>query len=105
DLWDPKSHMDYFTAATILAKQYRAGVPIQNVKPLPYWENVYSAAAGPSATQVGAECGSPGTLCGAKSTGGVPNALTATQAMYDLFAYNSGNETTALEYADVPGLV
>jgi len=105
DLWDPKSHMDYFTAATILAKQYRAGVPIQSVQKLPYWENVYPAAAGPSATQVGGECGNPGALCGAKSTGGVPANLTATQAIYDLFAYNAGNETTALEYADVPGLV
>ncbi|HZC24352.1 MAG TPA: hypothetical protein VE866_13500, partial [Candidatus Binatia bacterium] len=105
DLWDPQSHMDYFTAATGLAKQYRAGVPIQNVQPMPYWEHIYSAAAGSSSTQVGAECGNPGTLCGAQTTGGVPATLTATQAIYDLFAYNAGNETTALEYADVPGLV
>src|SRR5579872_5967805 len=105
DLWDPKSHMDYFTAATILAKQYRAGVPIQNVQTLPYWENIYPAAAGSSATQVGGECGNPGALCGAKSNGAVPANLTATQAIYDLFAFNAGNETTALEYADVPGLV
>src|SRR5581483_11806077 len=55
DLWDPKSHMDYFTAATILAKQYRAGVPIQNVQKLAYWEDIYPAAAGPAATQVGGE--------------------------------------------------
>ena len=60
--WDPKSDMDYFTAATLLAKQYRAGVPIQNVQPIPYWENIYPAAAGPSATQIGAECGTPGAL-------------------------------------------
>lgn len=105
DLWDPKSHTDYFTAATILAKQYRAGVPIQNVQPVPYWENIYPGAAGSSATQVGAECGNPGALCGAQTTGGVPATLTATQAMYDLFAFNTGNETTALEYADVPGLI
>ena len=105
DLWDPKSHMDYFTAATMLAKQYRSGVPIQNVQPIPYWENIYPAAAGSSATQIGAECGNPGALCGAPTTGGVPATLTATQAMYDLFAFNAGNETTALEYADVPGVV
>ena len=105
DLWDPKSHMDYFTAATILAKQYRAGVPIQNVQPLAYWENIYPAAAGPASTQLGGECSNPGALCGAQTTGGVPANVTATQAMYDLFAFNAGNETTALEYADVPGLV
>lgn len=105
DLWDPQSHMDYFTAATILAKQYNAGVPIQSVQPLPYWENIYPGAAGPSASQVGGECGNPGTLCSGLSSGSLPSNLTATQAMYDLFAYNAGNETTALEYADVPGLV
>jgi hypothetical protein len=105
DLWDPKSHMDYFAAATILAKQYRAKVPIQNVQPLAYWENIYPAAAGPASTQLGGECNNPGALCGAQTTAGVPANVTATQAMYDLFAFNAGNETTALEYADVPGLV
>lgn len=105
DLWDPKSHVDYFTAATMLAKMYRAGVPIQNVKPIPYWENMYPGAAGSSATQIGGECGTFGVSCSGLTNGAVPNTVTATQAMYDLFAYNTGNETTALEYADVPGLV
>lgn len=105
NLTDPKSKMDYFTAATLLAKQYRAGVPIQNIKPIPYWENIYSSAAGPSSTQLGAECNSPGTSCSGLSTGALPANVSATQAMYDLFAYNAGNETTALEYADVPGLI
>jgi hypothetical protein len=97
--------MDYFTAATLLANQYRAGVPIQSVQKLAYWEDIYPAAAGPAATQVGGECGNPGALCGAQSAGAVPANLTATQAIYDLFAFNAGNETTALEYGDVPGLV
>ncbi|HVI07479.1 MAG TPA: hypothetical protein VND65_04205, partial [Candidatus Binatia bacterium] len=103
DLWDPKSHMDYFTAATLLAKQYRAQVPIQNVQPLAYWEDMYPAAAGSSSTQVGAECGNQGGLCSGLTSGGVPATLTATQAIYDLFAYYTGNETTALEFIDVPG--
>ena len=97
--------MDYFTAATLLAKQYRAGVPIQNVQPIPYWENVFPSAGGSTSTQIGGECGSPGTSCSGLTSGPLPANLTATQAMYDLFAYNAGNETTALEYADVPGLV
>ncbi len=105
NLRDPKSGMDYFTAATLLAKQYRAGVPIQNVKPIPYWENIYPTAAGPSATQLGGDCGLPGTSCSGLSNGALPANVTATQAMYDLFAFNGGNETTALEFADVPGLV
>ncbi len=105
DLWDPQSKTDYFTAATMLAKQYRAGVPIQNVAPIPYWEHVYPAAAGPSSSQIGGDCGLPGTSCSGLTSGALPANVTATQAMYDLFAFNAGNETTGLEFADVPGLV
>jgi hypothetical protein len=105
DLWDPLSKTDYFTAATMLAKQYRAGVPIQNVQPIPYWEHIYPAAAGPSSTQIGGDCGLPGTSCSGLTNGALPANVTATQAMYDLFAFNGGNETTALEFADVPGMV
>lgn len=105
DLWDPKTKMDYFTAATLLAKQYRAGVPIQNVQKIPYWENIYPAAAGPSSTQIGGDCGTPGISCSGLSNGALPSTVTATQAIYDLFAFNGGNETTGLEFADVPGLV
>ncbi len=105
NLRDPNSGMDYFTAATMLAKQYRAGVPIQNVQPIPYWEDIYPAAAGPSSTQLGGDCGSPGTSCSGLTNGPLPANVTATQAMYDLFAFNGGNETTALEFADVPGMV
>ena len=35
----------------------------------------------------------------------VSGNVTSQQAMYDLFCENSGNETTALQYADVPGVV
>jgi hypothetical protein len=45
DLVDPKSGMDYFTAATILAQQVRAGVPWANVQPVPFWENLWSKSA------------------------------------------------------------
>src|SRR4029077_13353812 len=99
------SHTDYFTAATMLAKQYRAGVPIQNIQPIPYWENFYPAAAGPSATQVGAECRNQGSSCNNFPGQVLPANVSATQAIYDLFAFYSENEITALEYADVPGLV
>ena len=105
DLWDTQSKTDYFSAATQLAKQYRAGVPIQNVQPIPYWEHIYPAAAGPSSTQIGGDCGTPGVSCSGLTNGALPANVTATQAMYDLFAFNAGNETTALEFADVPGLV
>ncbi len=106
DLWDPKSHMDYFTAATILAKQYRAGVPIQNVQPLPTGRTSIVRGRGPASTQLGGGVRQPRrALRCSRPQAAFPPTLTATQAMYDLFAFNAGNETTALEYADVPGLV
>jgi hypothetical protein len=104
DLRDPKSGMDYFTAAQLFAKQYESGNPpaTTSVAKIPYWEDMFPGAAGPASTQLGGEYGIPGVACnGATPSGNV----TATQAMYDLFCENAGNETTALEYADVPGVV
>ena len=45
NLVDPKSGMSYFEAATILARQVLAEVPVANVQKVPYWENLYSKAA------------------------------------------------------------
>jgi hypothetical protein len=108
NLYDPKSGMSYFQAATALAQQYRAGVPIQSVQKIPYWENLFPGAAGPASSRIGAEVSAPGVPCGPTNTAAniaLGGNLTATQAMYDLFACNKGNETTALEFADVPGLI
>jgi Carboxypeptidase regulatory-like domain len=101
NLYDPKSGTSYFQAATALAQQYRAGTPIQNVQPIPYWENLFPGAAGASSAQIG--CSFFG--CGVPCLGTAPTNVTATQAMYDLFCTYAGNETTALEVADVPGLI
>jgi len=79
DLVDPKSHMDYFAAATQFSKLARAGVDVSAVQPIPFWENMFPSAAG--------------------------GGLTATQAMYQSFAANVYDEVVALEFADVPGLV
>ena len=106
DLVDPKTGMDYFHAVQALARQYYAGTPIQNITPqtvgdraYQYWQDVFPAAAGPASTQLGIY--NPGFPC----LGTAPANVTATQAMYDLFCYNQGNESTALEFADVPGLI
>jgi len=114
NLYDPKSGMSYFQAATLLAQQYRAGTPIQNISATTvgtnYWEDMFPGAAGPAATQLGGEINPPnppfGTICGPSNGGSFPGGnVTATQAIYDMFACNAGNETTALEYVDVPGLI
>ena len=104
DLRDPKSGMDYFTAAQLLAKQYESGNPPTTtaVKSIPFWEDMFPGAAGSAATQLGGEFGISGTACDGSTPSG---NVTATQAMYDLFCENAGNETSALEYADVPGVI
>jgi hypothetical protein len=108
NLYDPKSGMSYFQATTLLAKQYRAGTPIQNISAATvgtnYWEDMFPGAAGSGATQVGASFFGAGTTC-LPHLGTAPATVTATQAMYDLFCTYAGNETTALEVADVPGLI
>ena len=88
---DPKSGMDYFQAATLLMKAAQSGVPIQNLAKIPYWENMFPGATG---VPLQYQC-APGSLGGA--------APTATQALYDVYACNVGNETTPLSIIDVPG--
>jgi len=96
NLVDPSSKMTYFEAATKLAKLAEAGTAVYDVKPIPYWENMYPQAAGSSFSQLWG--------CSEIPTGG-PSAgfpATATQAMYDLFGCFLHNETTALFFADTP---
>ncbi|MGA8274539.1 MAG: carboxypeptidase-like regulatory domain-containing protein [Candidatus Sulfotelmatobacter sp.] len=103
NLRDPASNTTYFQAAQALARNYYKGTPIQNISAATigtkYWENVFPGAAGPSSSQLGVATNNVGTPCG-PSQGAVPGNVTATQAMYDLFACFEGNETTALELAD-----
>ena len=74
DLKDPKSGMNYFTAATILAQQVVAGVPTANVQKVPFWENLYSKAA--------------------------TSSLTATQVAYNRYRANTWDWTYALYQLD-----
>jgi len=74
NLWDPKSGMSYFQAATILARQAVAEVPVASVQKVPYWENLYSKAA--TAT------------------------MTATQVAYSRFVANLYDWTYALYQLD-----
>ncbi len=107
NLRDPQSNTTYFQAAQALARNYYAGTPIQNISAATigtnYWENIFAAAAGPASSQIGVVTGNSGVPCGPTTTApgvALTGNVTATQAMYDLFACNQGNETTALEYAD-----
>ncbi len=89
NLKDPKTGVDYFTAATQFAKLAQANTPVSQVPNIPYWQDFFPSAAGVN----GSTCG-PGTPL----TGGAPgNAQvanpTATQSMYELFYCNWGAST------------
>jgi hypothetical protein len=97
DIVDPTSKMDYFAAATMLTKATVAGTDISQVGPIPFWQNVWPAAAGQPGFGAGGGAG-----C-APNAGGLPSSsFTATQAMYDLYSCFAFNETSALFYADLP---
>jgi len=93
NLVDPQSKTDYFTAATQFAKLAEADTHIENITPIPYWENMFPLAAGPDLLS-GADSATP---C---SHGTAPASPSATQNMYDLYFCNLHNETLALEIAD-----
>jgi hypothetical protein len=111
NLYDPGSKKTYFQAAQALARQYYAGTPIQNISASSigtnYWENKFPTAAGAAVNQLFGTSSEPAGFT--QPCLGNPiansNTVTATQAMYDLFCNFSGNETTALELADSPGLI
>ena len=71
---DPASGMDYFTAAQLLVRQFRAGVPTAQVQKIPYWENMFPGIASA--------------------------ALTATQVAYNTYRANGPDSTSALETLD-----
>ena len=97
NLVDPRSKTTYFEAATQLAKLAEAGTQVSDVQPIPYWENMFPAAAGPAnGTRLWGCSEIPLGTFSAFST------VSATQAMYDLFGCFLHNETTALFFADTP---
>jgi hypothetical protein len=114
NLRDPASGSTYFQAVQALAKQYYAGTATTSVTAASigtkYWENLF-AAAGPVLGSVSNQLlGTSTEPAGfTQPCIGNPikntNTVTATQAMYDLFCNFAGNETTALEFADVPGVI
>jgi len=94
---DPKSGVDYFTAATALAKVYRSGVSTDkfDASMVPanvaqYWADVISPLQAGDAFLTGS--------CGSNST------TVPVVAVYDLMCGNSLNETTGLLILDYYGL-
>ena len=52
NLVDPKSKVNYFTAVDQFSKAAAAGTPINNIQPIPYWEDLFPQAAGPDRKSV-----------------------------------------------------
>lgn len=95
DLVDPKTKIDYFAAATALAKVYRKGVPTSSVTPgligpaASYWSDMIQPLK-------------PGGAYSLFCSGGSTKSVL--QAAYDLFSCESGNETSAIQVIDQGGL-
>ncbi len=88
NLRDPKSGMDLYTAARLIAYAAQKGVPVQNMAAIPYWQNLFPLANGQQPT-FGCAPGTP------------PGSPTATQNMYEIFSCDQGlNMTTQLIQAD-----
>jgi hypothetical protein len=108
NLTDPKTGVTYFQAVQALARLYTSKNPPTTTAVTPamvgrtasYWQDMFPGAAG-GPGNVGGEFSIAGTACDGSP---VTINVTSLQAMYDLFCENAGNETTALEYADVPGV-
>ena len=83
DLTDGPGGMDYFAAADLLESMHYAGVPTAAVAKIPYWEDLFSDAAGTGAT----------------GTGTAGN--TATQNIYNHFATNPLNASYGIYSMDV----
>ena len=97
NLKDPKSGVDYFTAATALAKVYRSGVSTDsfNASMVPanvaqYWADVISPLQTGDSFTTGSCGNNPTTV--------------AVVAVYDLMCGNNLNETTGLLVLDYFGL-
>jgi Carboxypeptidase regulatory-like domain/TonB dependent receptor len=91
NLVDPKTKVDYFTAATALAKLYRQGIPTSSITPqmvgptAAYWGDILQPLQ-------------PGGAYSLIKSGG--STTSPLQAAYDLLSAFSGNETTAIQLLD-----
>jgi hypothetical protein len=99
NLTDPSSKTTYFQAGTILSKAAATlpnGADVNSIQPLPFFENMFPAWAGPTTQS------NLGTGC---AVGAPPANPTATQNIYELWTCYPHNETFSLFLLDVPGSV
>jgi hypothetical protein len=98
DLKDSSSGMKYFHAATMLSKAAAAGTDVNQIKAIPFFENIFPGWASVTANQLSSQS----LNC---APGKFPARPTATQAIYELWTFYPHNETFALFQMDLPGSI
>jgi hypothetical protein len=107
NMTDSASKMTYFQAATMLSKAAAAKTPVNQVSPVPFFENIFPAWAGAgiqsAINQNNQTSSNPsGDLC---APGSPPANPTATQNIYELWNCFPHNETFSLFEMDLPASI
>jgi hypothetical protein len=97
DMTDPASNTKYFQAATMLSKAAAAGTDVNQVQPVPFFENILPGMA----TAASAVSGN-GLNC---APGNYPANPTATQNIYEIWNCFPHNETFSLFEMDLPSSI
>jgi hypothetical protein len=98
NLTDPSSHMTYFQAAKMLSQAAAAGTPTPQVQKIQFFENMFPQWSTVTQNQLKNESRGNSNCAGNDD----PGALTATQAIYDMWTCYLHNETFALFLLDLP---
>ena len=94
NLTDPSSKSTYFQAATMLSKAAAANTDVNQIQPIPFFQNIFPAWNTVTSSQQ--------TGC---APGNYPASPTATQAIYELWTCYPHNETFSLFLMDLPGSI
>ncbi len=104
NLKDPSSGTRYFQAATMLSKAAAAGTNVNQIQPIPFFENLFPAWGG-TAVQGNLGLNNQTTTNPAGDNcapGALPGNPTATQNIYELWNCFPHNETFSLFEMDLP---
>ncbi|MGA7931481.1 MAG: TonB-dependent receptor [Candidatus Sulfotelmatobacter sp.] len=104
---DPASKTAYFQSAPILSKAAAAGTPVNQIQPIPFFQNMFPGWAGIAVQNaLGMNNQSSTTPSGDNcAPGALPGNPTATQNIYELWNCFPHNETFSLFLMDLPASI
>ena len=106
NLTDPASKMTYFQAGTMLSKAAANNTDVNQIQPIPFFQNIFPAWAGVTTqNNLGAQGSPPGSASLNCATGNLPANPTATQNIYELWTCFPHNETFSLFEMDLPSSI